>query len=110
MTKTALVYIFAALAEIGGCFSFWICLREGKTSWWLAPGMISLALFAWLLTLVDSDNAGRAYAAYGGVYICASLAWLWAIEGVKPDRWDTLGAAICLVGAAVVLFGPRTIR
>ncbi len=110
MTKTALVYVLAALAEIGGCFSFWMWLRDGRPSWWLAPGMVSLALFAWLLTLVDSDNAGRAYAAYGGVYICASLAWLWAVEGVKPDRWDTLGAAICLIGAAVILFGPRTIR
>lgn len=110
MTKTALVYALAALAEIGGCFSFWMWLREGKSSWWLAPGMVSLALFAWLLTLVDTDNAGRAYAAYGGVYICASLAWLWAVEGVRPDRWDTLGAAICLIGAAVILFGPRVIR
>lgn len=110
MMKSALVYLFAALAEIGGCFSFWMWLREGKPGWWLAPGMASLAMFAWLLTLVDTDNAGRAYAAYGGVYICASLAWLWTVEGVKPDRWDTLGAAICLIGAGVILFGPRTIR
>jgi small multidrug resistance family-3 protein len=108
MTKTALVYIAAALAEIAGCFSFWIWLRQGKSIWWLAPGMASLALFAWLLTQVDSAAAGRAYAAYGGVYICASLAWLWAVEGVRPDRWDGIGAAICIVGAAVILLGPRT--
>jgi small multidrug resistance family-3 protein len=69
--------------------------------------MASLVLFAWLLTLVDGSAAGRAYAAYGGVYICASLAWLWAVEGIRPDRWDTLGAAVCLVGAAIILFGPR---
>lgn len=69
--------------------------------------MVSLALFAWLLTLVDSDAAGRTYAAYGGVYICASLLWLWAVEGVRPDRWDVSGALICLVGASVILFGPR---
>ncbi|PIB92840.1 YnfA family protein [Caulobacter sp. FWC2] len=110
MTKSILVYAFAALAEIGGCFSFWMWLREGKPLWWLAPGMVSLALFAWLLTLVDADNAGRAYAAYGGIYIGASLAWLWAVEGVKPDRWDTLGAVVCLVGAGIILLGPRALR
>lgn len=107
MTKTVLVYIGAALAEIAGCFSFWIWLRESKSVWWLAPGMVALALFAWLLTLVDSPAAGRAYAAYGGIYICASLAWLWAVEGVKPDRWDVIGACVCIVGVAVVLLGPR---
>ena len=71
--------------------------------------MVSLALFAWLLTLVDSAAAGRAYAAYGGVYIAASLIWLWTVEGLRPDRWDMTGAMICLVGAAVILFGPRTV-
>lgn len=105
---TALAYIGAALAEIAGCFSFWAWLRLGKSPLWLVPGMVSLALFAWLLTLVDSDAAGRAYAAYGGVYIAASLIWLWAIEGMRPDRWDLVGAMICLVGASIILFGPRT--
>lgn len=108
MTKTAFVYLAAALAEIAGCFSFWIWFRQGKSIWWLAPGMASLALFAWLLTQVDSNAAGRAYAAYGGVYICASLAWLWSVEGVRPDRWDAIGAVICIVGAGVILLGPRT--
>jgi small multidrug resistance family-3 protein len=108
MTKAALIYIGAALAEIAGCFSFWMWLRASKPIGWLLPGMVSLALFAWLLTLVDSPAAGRAYAAYGGVYICASLAWLWAVEGVRPDRWDLAGAAICLAGAALILLGPRS--
>jgi small multidrug resistance family-3 protein len=107
MPVTLLVYIGAALAEIGGCFSVWAWRREGKPMWLLAPGLVSLAVFAWLLTLIDTSAAGRAYAAYGGVYICASLAWLWAVEGVKPDRWDVGGAALCLVGAAVILLGPR---
>jgi small multidrug resistance family-3 protein len=107
MSGTALVYVGAALAEIAGCFSFWMWLREGKPIWWLAPGMASLAVFAWLLTLVDTAAAGRAYAAYGGVYICASLGWLWVVERVRPDRWDALGALICLGGASVILFGPR---
>lgn len=105
---TALIYIAAALAEIGGCFSFWAWLRMGKSPIWLAPGVLSLILFAWLLTRVDSDAAGRAYAAYGGIYICASLMWLWAVEGVRPDGWDIGGAALCLIGTCVILLGPRT--
>lgn len=104
---TPLAYIGAALAEIAGCFAFWAWLRLGKSVWWLLPGTGSLLLFAYLLTLVDAGAAGRAYAAYGGVYIAASLAWLWAVEGVRPDRWDLAGAAICLLGAAVIIAGPR---
>ena len=105
--QTIAAYIGAALAEIAGCFAFWAWLRLGKSALWVAPGMVSLALFAYLLTLVDALAAGRAYAAYGGVYIAASLAWLWAIEGVRPDRWDLTGAALCLAGAAVIIGGPR---
>ena len=104
---TAFVYIAAALAEIAGCFAFWAWLRLGKSAWWLAPGIASLCLFAYLLTLVDAEHAGRSYAAYGGVYIVSALLWLWCAEGVKPDRWDLTGAAICLLGAAVILWGPR---
>jgi small multidrug resistance family-3 protein len=107
VTRTAIVYVAAAFFEIAGCFSLWLWLREGRSAWWIAPGTASLLLFAWLLTRVDSDAAGRAYAAYGGVYIAASLLWLQAVEGVRPDRWDAIGALICLVGAAVILFGPR---
>ena len=83
---TAIIYISAALAEIGGCFASWAWLRMGKSPFWLVPGVASLILFAWLLTRVDSEAAGRAYAAYGGIYICASLLWLWGVEGVRPDR------------------------
>ena len=104
---TAIVYVAAALAEIAGCFSFWMWLRQDKPVWWIAPGIASLCLFAWLLTLVDSDAAGRAYAAYGGVYVAASLAWLWVVEGARPDRWDLIGAGVCFAGAAIVLLGPR---
>jgi small multidrug resistance family-3 protein len=105
---TFLVYVGAALAEIAGCFSFWAWLRLGKSPWWVAPGMMSLALFACLLTLVDSAAAGRAYAAYGGIYIIVSVLWLWFAEGSRPDRWDVSGAVICLVGATVIFFGPRS--
>ncbi|MEQ8664868.1 MAG: YnfA family protein [Rhodospirillales bacterium] len=107
MIATVSVYIAAAVAEIAGCFAFWAWLRLGKSPWWLAPGMISLALFAFLLTRVDSDFAGRAYAAYGGIYIAASILWLWLVETRTPDRWDLVGAAVCLFGAAIILWGPR---
>ena len=104
---TALIYLLAAGAEIAGCFAFWAVLRLDRSPLWLAPGVACLILFAWLLTRVEADAAGRAYAAYGGVYIAASLLWLWLVEHRTPDRWDMIGAAICLAGAAVILFGPR---
>lgn len=101
------IFAAAAIAEIAGCFAFWAWLRLGKSSLWLIPGVLCLLAFAWLLTRVESDFAGRAYAAYGGVYIAASLLWLWLAEGQRPDRWDLVGASICVLGALVVLFGPR---
>ncbi|WGM32842.1 YnfA family protein [Brevundimonas sp. NIBR11] len=104
---TALIYLLAAGAEIAGCFAFWAVLRLGRSPLWLAPGVASLVLFAWLLTRVEADAAGRAYAAYGGVYIAASLLWLWLVEHRAPDRWDLIGAFVCLVGAAIILLGPR---
>jgi small multidrug resistance family-3 protein len=100
-----LYYISAALAEIAGCFAFWAWLRLGKSVGWLVPGILSLMLFAVLLTRIESDFAGRAYAAYGGIYIAASLIWLWLIEGNRPDRWDVMGAVVCLVGAGIILWG-----
>ncbi|MEZ0495528.1 YnfA family protein [Sphingomonas sp. IW22] len=105
---TAFAYIGAALAEIAGCFAFWAWLRLDRSPLWLLPGVASLCLFAYLLTLVDADNAGRSYAAYGGVYIASALVWLWVAEGVRPDRWDLIGAAICISGAAIILWGPRS--
>ncbi|MCW3473151.1 YnfA family protein [Limobrevibacterium gyesilva] len=107
MAATALVYALAALGEIVGCFAFWAWLRRGASALWLIPGLLSLAGFAWLLTRVDTGFAGRAFAAYGGVYITASLAWLWAAEGVVPTRWDVAGGAVSLLGAAIILLGAR---
>ena len=104
---TILVYTGAAVAEIAGCFAFWAWLRLEKPVWLLIPGAASLLLFAFLLTLVDTPAAGRAYAAYGGIYIVASLAWLWGVEGLRPDRWDVGGAVLCLAGAAIIIAGPR---
>lgn len=104
---SAILYIGAALAEIAGCFAFWAWARMGRSLLWLIPGSASLLIFAWLLTLVDTSQAGRAYAAYGGIYITSALLWLWLAEGVRPDRWDLAGAALCLLGAAVIFFGPH---
>ena len=105
--QTILIYVGAAIAEIAGSFAFWAWLKLDKPIWWLVPGMMSLAVFAYLLTFIDSAAAGRVYAAYGGVYITASLTWLWIIEGVRPDRWDVTGIIFCLAGATIIIAGPR---
>lgn len=99
----------AAVLEIAGCFAFWAWLRLDKSALWLIPGIIALAGFAYLLTMIDSPFAGRAYAAYGGIYISAALVWGWMIEGHRPDQWDLTGAVLCLVGMAVILFAPRSL-
>lgn len=108
LPRMSLVYFaLAALLEIAGCFSVWVWARHGRSVLWLGPGLLCLAAFAYALTRVDAAFAGRAYAAYGGVYIVASLLWLCLVERAAPDRYDLLGAALCLLGTAVILFGPR---
>jgi small multidrug resistance family-3 protein len=106
--KTALLYLLAALCEIGGCFAFWAWLRSGHSGWLLVPGLAALVGFAWLLTLVEVSHAGRAYAAYGGVYITASLVWLWLAEGTRPVVTDIVGAGVCLIGVAIIIGGARS--
>lgn len=100
-------FCLAALFEIAGCFSFWAWLRQHKSVWWVVPGCLSLVIFAWLLTRVEAEFAGRAYAAYGGIYILASLLWMWGVERSAPDRYDLIGVVLCLAGTGVILFGPR---
>lgn len=104
---TILVYLGAALAEIAGCFAFWAWLRLDRSPLWLVPGVLSLCLFAWLLTQADSAYAGRAYGAYGGVYIASAMAWQWLVEKHAPDRFDVVGMLLCIAGMAVILWGPR---
>jgi len=105
--RTAALYLGAALAEIAGCFAFWAWLRLGRSVLWVAPGVLALVLFALLLTRVEAPSAGRTFAAYGGVYIAASLAWAALVEGLRPDRWDIAGAVVCLAGAALIIAAPR---
>lgn len=100
-------FIFAAVCEIGGCFCFWMWLRLQRDVLWVVPGSVMLILFALALTRVDSQFAGRAFAAYGGIYIVASLVWLMAAERVRPLASDWIGVGICLLGAMVILLGPR---
>ena len=103
--KTFLLFVATALAEIVGCYLPWLWLRQGRPALLLVPGAFSLGLSAWLLTLHDSA-AGRTYAAYGGVYVGVAMAWLWAVDGVRPTAWDVAGALVALGGMALIMFQP----
>ncbi len=103
--NTFLLYLATALAEIVGCYLPWLWLRQGGSVWLLLPAAASLALFAWLLTLHEAAS-GRVYAAYGGVYIGAAIVWLWVVDGVRPSVWDATGAAVALLGMAIIAFQP----
>lgn len=104
--KTLFLFLLTALAEIIGCYLPYLWLREGKTAWLLVPGALSLAAFAWLLSL-HPTAAGRVYAAYGGVYIFVAILWLWAVDGIRPTVWDLVGACVALAGMAIIMFAPR---
>lgn len=104
--KTLLLFLLTAVAEIVGCYLPWLWLRRDGSAWLLLPAAASLALFAWLLTLHPAAS-GRVYAAYGGVYIATALLWLWAVDGIRPSRWDLVGVGLCLAGMAVIMFAPR---
>jgi small multidrug resistance family-3 protein len=105
--QTLVFFLLAALGEISGCYTFWAWLRLEKSILWTIPGILALIIFATALTKVDASNAGRVYAAYGGIYILSSLFWLGLVEGVKPDRWDLLGVTISLFGTIVIVFSPH---
>ncbi len=107
--KTLSLFIATALAEIIGCYLPYLWLKEGKSIWLLLPAAISLGIFVWLLTL-HPQAAGRIYAAYGGVYICVALMWLWMIDGIRPAITDWIGVLICLAGAMVIMYGRQLTR
>ncbi|MEO1827711.1 MAG: YnfA family protein [Pseudomonas sp.] len=104
--KTLGLFILTALAEIVGCYLPYLWLREGKSAWLLIPAALSLAAFAWLLSL-HPTAAGRVYAAYGGVYIAVAIGWLWWVDDIRPTQWDLLGSAIALLGMAIIMFAPK---
>lgn len=104
--KILILFLLTAVAEITGCYLSYLWLREDKSVWLLIPAALSLALFAWLLTLHPTAS-GRVYAAYGGVYIFSSIIWLWMVDGIKPTHWDLLGATVALCGMGIIMFSPR---
>lgn len=105
--KTIGLFVLTALAEIVGCYLPYLWRSKGMSAWLLLPATASLVAFVWLLILHPAA-AGRVYAAYGGVYVAMALAWLWAVDGIRPTTYDVVGVAITLVGMAIILFGPRT--
>ncbi len=104
--KTVLLFLLTAVAEIVGCYLPYLWLTQGRSVWLLVPAAISLALFAWLLTLHPAA-AGRVYAAYGGVYVFVAILWLWLVDGITPTRWDLAGSLVALAGMAIIMFAPR---
>ncbi|RRS03024.1 YnfA family protein [Aquabacterium soli] len=104
--KTILLFLITALAEIVGCYLPTLWLTQGRSIWWLVPAALSLAAFAWLLSL-HPEASGRVYAAYGGVYIFVAVLWLWAVDGIRPGPWDLIGAAVAVAGMAIIMFAPR---
>ncbi|HDY84656.1 hypothetical protein LCGC14_1347370 [marine sediment metagenome] len=106
VVQTLVLFFVTALAEIIGCYLPYLWLKQGGSAWLLIPAAISLALFAWLLTLHPAA-AGRVYAAYGGVYVAVAIGWLWTIDGIRPSFWDWVGAGMTLVGMAIIMFAPR---
>ena len=107
LLKTLGRVVATALAEIVGCYLPYLWLKQGQSAWLLLPAALSLALFAWLLSL-HPTAAGRAYAAYGGVYIGVAILWLWAVDKVTPSTSDWVGVAVCFVGMGIIMFGPRS--
>lgn len=104
--KTFALFVVTAVAEILGCYLPYLWLKKNGSPWLLIPALVSLAIFAWLLTL-HPTAAGRVYAAYGGVYICVAIAWLWLVDEVRPTSWDLIGAAVALTGMVIIVLGPR---
>ncbi len=104
--KTLSLFIITALAEIIGCYLPYLWLKKGGSAWLLLPAAVSLAVFAWLLSL-HPTAAGRVYAAYGGVYIFVALIWLWLVDGIRPSTWDIVGVGVALTGMAIIMFAPR---
>jgi len=107
IARSILLFVVAALAEIGGAWLIWQGVREHRGLLWVSAGVIALGLYGFVATLQADPNFGRILAAYGGVFVAGSLAWGMVVEKFRPDRWDIAGAVICLVGVVVIMYAPR---
>ena len=106
LLKVLALFIATALAEIVGCYLPWLWLKKGGSVWLLLPAAVSLAAFAWLLTLHEAAS-GRVYAAYGGMYISVAILWLWTVDGIRPSAWDVAGVVVTLAGMSIIAFQPK---
>jgi small multidrug resistance family-3 protein len=107
LARSLLLFLLAAVAEIGGAWLVWQGVREQRGLAWIGAGIVALGLYGFVATLQPDANFGRILAAYGGVFVVGSLAWGVALDGFRPDRFDIIGAVICLVGVAVIMYAPR---
>jgi len=107
VTRSAALFVIAAIFEIGGCWLIWQGLREHRGWTWIAAGVVTLGLYGLVATFQPSGDFGRILAAYGGVFVAGSLLWGWAADGYRPDRFDVAGALICLIGMGVIIYAPR---
>lgn len=101
------LFVAAAVAEIGGAYLVWQGVRERRGLVWIGAGVVALGLYGFFATFQPSPHFGRILAAYGGVFVAGSLVWAVVLDGFRPDRWDLIGAAICLIGVAVIMYAPR---
>ncbi len=107
VARSLLLFVVAALAEIGGAWLIWQGVREHRGVLWIGAGVVALGAYGFVATLQPDANFGRILAAYGGIFVAGSLAWGVAVDKFRPDRWDVIGAAICLLGVAVIMYAPR---
>ncbi len=107
VARTLFLFVAAAIAEIGGAWLVWQGVREHRGLAWVGAGIVALAGYGFVATLQEEAEFGRILAAYGGIFVAGSLAWGMAADGFRPDRYDLLGAGLCLVGVAVIMFAPR---
>ncbi|HET8604773.1 MAG TPA: YnfA family protein [Marmoricola sp.] len=107
VVKSLLLFVLAALTEIGGAWLVWQGIREHRGWGWVGAGIAVLGLYGFVATLQPDAHFGRILAAYGGVFVAGSLAWGMAVDGYRPDRFDVAGALVCLVGVAVIMYAPR---
>jgi small multidrug resistance family-3 protein len=108
IAKSVALFVLAAIAEIGGAWLVWQGWREHRGLWWIAAGILALGAYGFVATFQPDPYFGRILAVYGGVFVAGSLAWGMLLDGFRPDRWDLIGAAICLIGVVVIMYAPRS--